>query len=100
MNCPYCQTAQPEPPPRLCVACARAIPGVRPPAWKAAADKPVIRCIECGTVATRRRCGVCAAPVRWPDDLEPPDDDGAPGQGPAPDLVLPPGPDDGQGGQP
>jgi hypothetical protein len=89
MHCPYCQTEQPDPPTRFCAACGLAIPGVRPASWRTGqAQDDVVRCVECGIAATSRRCRGCGAPIRWPDGVEPPDEEGAPGSGPAPELSL------------
>jgi len=93
--CPACQTAHAEPAPRFCDGCGLALPRLRraaPAAGEAAAAG--IRCGECGTPATSRRCRGCGARVRWPEDLIPPDERDEMGKPPAPALELPDAPDE------
>jgi hypothetical protein len=82
MTCPWCQAELADPPPsKFCDGCGLALPmaRARPGAGRAAAggkgEAAVIRCGECGTVATSRRCRGCGARVRWPADVVPPDEE-------------------------
>jgi hypothetical protein len=87
--CPACQTAHGEPAPRFCDGCGLALPRVRPAPSARRLDpaESLVRCPDCGTPATARRCRACGARVRWPEDMLPPDEE-APGKPPAPALEL------------
>ncbi len=92
MICPSCQTPHAEPAPRFCDGCGLALPRVRPAATATraagAGDPAEVRCQECGTPATARRCRGCGARVRWPEDVIPPDEQEGMGRPPAPALDL------------
>jgi hypothetical protein len=90
VNCPWCHTPAPDPlTSKFCEGCGLVLPFWRPRPVAKPADKPEIRCRECGVIAVSRRCRNCGFPVTWPEDMVPPDEEGPPGKPAPPALELP-----------